>query len=771
MSPARIAAVLFATCALCPAEPASEEIRNPYFKKTEWRVWRLDPSPIEKAKAAVPPATDGSTIQPPELAKRLWPSEAVPPGKLFLLVPKASEKFAGTWDDVYGSWSGTHGWVRDEWKSPAGTEAKGIKNAILAFVDNDPGENHLKLGINFYHQSTTGMAHTITNRVLPQKTDLYEKIYFSSGLITAPCHLSLVEENAAQTEVATDLYLAYMPTIFNSVGSSDSETMAITKLVIAGAHLSPAMKLKLKKTGLYASAMLWLWKTALPVDAPFDSELRHRVAYASVGDRFAFPGGYGAAGISRGDMCLDFHEFDDNEHMKRMIELARGLTVAPPEAVVNVVEHTGGKMVYALKKTVCVVQEAGQDVELRVSTHESYDLDDKPLAFRWKLLYGNRRATVEREGDTAVWKIRVPWDEALPEGRTTILLVASNGTHDGNPAAVNVYRKKGDLPPGGGGYEDYKYDTKFTNRRPIVVGLQDSLVKPGQTLTITIRAIDPEGFPVTFSKRAGEPGFFDGNVFTWKVPKNVSPGDHVVTVIGSDGTSGNNYEARQIRLRVGPKVYAHIEADRVEGKAPLTVKFSSQGSFGGTKLEWAFAPRAPGRPVMPKAEVTTPVAAKTFDKPGIYEAWLKVIGQGKDAEAVTHLTIRVTAAEPPAARPAALAIEGNDVAIADGDTTPSTFDHTDFGAVKLKTSIEREFLVLNEGDAKLTLGKGAVTVSGPDAADFTIVAQPRDSLDGTASSRFAIKFAPKTAGERQATVEVKAGLKLVKFAVRAGGTE
>ncbi|MBI2919771.1 MAG: hypothetical protein HYY18_01650 [Planctomycetes bacterium] len=204
MNPVRIAALFLAACAVSRAEQDTGEIRNPYFKTTEWRVWRLDPSPIEKARAAVPPETEGSTIRPPELAKRLWPSELVPQGKLFLLGPKPSDTFAGTWDDVYGSWSGTHGWVRDAWKSPAGTDAKGIKEAILAFVDNDPGGNQLKLGINFYHQSTTGMAHTITNSVLPQKTELFEKIYFSSGLVTSPCHLSLVEENAAQTEVATD---------------------------------------------------------------------------------------------------------------------------------------------------------------------------------------------------------------------------------------------------------------------------------------------------------------------------------------------------------------------------------------------------------------------------------------------------------------------------------------------------------------------------------------------------------------------------------------
>ena len=129
-----------------------------------------------------------------------------------------------------------------------------------------------------------------------------------------------------------------------------------------------------------------------------------------------------------------------------------------------------------------------------------------------------------------------------------------------------------------------------------------------------------------------------------------------------------------------------------------------------------------------------------------------------------------SAARAAARLSAALAVEGNGVEIADGDTTPATFDHTDFGAAKLKAAVEREYLVLNEGDAKLNLGRGAVTLTGADAAEFTIVAQPRESLDGAASSRFAVRFAPKSAGERQATVEVKAGLKTVKFVIRGIGT-
>jgi PKD repeat protein len=132
-----------------------------------------------------------------------------------------------------------------------------------------------------------------------------------------------------------------------------------------------------------------------------------------------------------------------------------------------------------------------------------------------------------------------------------------------------------------GSSDSDKFDTKFTNRRPIVAGLQDSVVNPGQAVAIPIRAIDPEGYPVTYLKRAGEPGEFDG-------------------------TSESNRGAQQIRLREAPKVHANFASDKLEGKAPLTVRFSAQGSHGGAKVEWAFAPRAPGKPAMPKAEATTP---------------------------------------------------------------------------------------------------------------------------------------------------------------------
>ncbi len=755
--------------ALPPADP---ELKNPYFPQRKWKSWWSDEEAVRDARVFVPPATSPpSIIELPAAEKRLWPVAKPAKGRLFELSATQNREFAGTFDDVYASWSGTHGWVRDRWAGPSGDEAKGIAGAIVAVVDQAPLDSHMKLGINFYHQSTTGMAHTITNAVIPQNSEAYERLYFASGLLCSPCHLSLVDEGAGNADRSTDLYLALMPTLFNSVGSSDSETMAITKLVIVGAHLKPALKRRLKESGLYASTLLWLWKSCLPIDAAYDEEWRHRIAYAAVGDRFAFPGGYDAAGINRGDINLDYHQYDDVEHLRRMIEAAKALAVPPPEACVKLLEPKGAHVKVALKKTIGVLQPQGEEALLRVSAEESFDLDDRPLELRWTLLHGNRATTVERDGDAPLWTIRVPWDATLPEGRTTLLLVANNGVHDGNPAAVTIYRQKGPLPPSGGGYADYVYDTQFANRRPTLLGLQDVAVKPGEALDLPLCAFDPEGQPPRFTKRSGDPGEFDGNHFVWKVPSKEPVGTRNLTVLLSDATSGASYEAQTIALQVKSKLCAKLNADVLLGPAPLTVKLTS-GANGKEKGDFAIAARAPGRPTMPAAEASgVATFTKTLDAPGIYDAWLKVKSGAE--EDTTRLTIRVTEQAPPAKRPALLGVEGNGVFLVDGDDTPSTFDHTDFGtlAKKEKQGRERRFLIHNRGDLPLPLRKGAVTLRGDGAAAFTVSVPPRASVEGQGSSRFVIRFQPKAPGSYVAAVEVVSGEQSLQFTVRGVAAE
>lgn len=734
-------------------------IRNPYYETTSWRVWRDDESPIEGVKSMVREGKQKKavevTVSAPSANARAYPVDG--PELALKKSSKPSPRYAGIWDDVYTSWSGLHGYVRGRWRGDAG-ENLPVLDSIIHFVDVTKRDT-TRVGVNFIHQSTTGMAHTITNGYSVPMTTNYEKLYFADALLTSPAHASF---NDLEANRSTDLFMALCPTQFNSVGSSNSETMAITKMIIAGGYLPPATKLLLKRNGLYPAAMLYLWKSSLPYTVPYDHELRHRVAYKSVGNRETYPERYSAAGIHRGDMCLAFHRYDDGAHMRAMAARARSMTVAQPEALVKVLAVEGGTTRHTLRKSVLVVQEKGQTIRLRVSASDSYDLQDRPLTVRWKLLYGNRDTTVELEA--GVYAITVPWNDALPEGRTALALIANNGTFDSNPAVISIYRKWGDLPGHGGGPGNYKYPGKRANRRPVILDVQNQAVRPGKTVSFAVSAIDPEGFPLRFHNRAGEVGEFDGDVFTWKCPSRAKPGPRVVTLIASDGTSGNSYAGKRITLHVkAKKKPPRIVADRLTGSAPLTVKVSAKVS-GRTKVGWEFyAPSLKRKPAAFKKMEHGRAASHTFAKPGVYEIALTTQSAGETRS--TTVGVLVTGERTRENRAPALRVEGNGVTIRNGDDSPNPFDHTDFAKAD-----ERTFLLFNRGDKPLTIKGGkAISITGEAAADFKVVRRPRTRLAARGSSRLVVRFRPTQKGRRRAELRIQAAGATYRFALAGQG--
>lgn len=95
--------------------------------------------------------------------------------------------------------------------------------------------------------------------------------------------------------------------------------------------------------------------------------------------------------------------------------------------------------------------------------------------------------------------------------------------------------------------------------------------------------------------------------------------------------------------------------------------------------------------------------------------------------------------------------------IVNGDTTPSTVDGTDFGSVKVTGSVkDRTFAVENLGNASLTLsGSPVVSISGPNASDFSVIAAPTSPIASGGSTTFTIRFDPSADGLRTATVSVE----------------
>ena len=103
-----------------------------------------------------------------------------------------------------------------------------------------------------------------------------------------------------------------------------------------------------------------------------------------------------------------------------------------------------------------------------------------------------------------------------------------------------------------------------------------------------------------------------------------------------------------------------------------------------------------------------------------------------------------------------ISIKGNNVDIADGDTSPSTLDHTDFGSVNTQIdTVIYTFKIYNGNGATLTLnGTPKVSLSGTNAADFYINVQPAATVPSNDSTSFDIRFVPASEGLRSATVSV-----------------
>ena len=530
---------------LTPFDVLGGEIKNPYHKIPTWKLWSSDPTPV-----ALP---NNKVVIPPPVNKRIYPDDAdtkKDPGRFLAYRNKdwPGRKYAGIWDDVYSNRDNGHRYIKPRWSGKNGNSVK-IRDSIIHFKG---GHLH-KVGANFTSQSTRGMGHDITNN--GSRMEQLEKfIYFGDILMAGPAHTSYMD---LSTQSSIDRYESLVPIFYNSVGSSGSETMALTKMIIAGGYLPKDVKAELKHNGLYPATLLYIWKASLPYRVPYTNELRHRVAYNSKGDHSD------CKGSKQTEVSRFYHNYDDTVHMRNMVNLAKSMTVAPPIALLKTMSIRGGKPVYSLKTTVLVHQRKYETVKLRVSTEESYDLQGFPLTFRWKVLYGNKGTTITREGKSCYYNIIVPYDSKLPKGRTSILIVANNGKFDSNPAVINIYRTDG-----------------AENVRPSLTGLEDITILPGKKVQFDITSVDPEGFPVNLYQWAEEVGSLDGNTFTWECPDKHVDGTELVTIVASDGTSGNSYNSKQI------KIYVKSTADgwRAWWKT-WTRKLKSLGGIGGHPLK------------------------------------------------------------------------------------------------------------------------------------------------------------------------------------------
>ncbi|HLF84050.1 MAG TPA: C25 family cysteine peptidase [Blastocatellia bacterium] len=101
-----------------------------------------------------------------------------------------------------------------------------------------------------------------------------------------------------------------------------------------------------------------------------------------------------------------------------------------------------------------------------------------------------------------------------------------------------------------------------------------------------------------------------------------------------------------------------------------------------------------------------------------------------------------------------IVVKGNGNSMADGDTTPSPTDHTDFGAAAVSGDmVARIFTIENTGGAALNLtGTPKVSIT---AGDFSVTSQPSSPVaENGGMTTFTITFDPSATGLRMATVSI-----------------
>lgn len=93
-------------------------------------------------------------------------------------------------------------------------------------------------------------------------------------------------------------------------------------------------------------------------------------------------------------------------------------------------------------------------------------------------------------------------------------------------------------------------------------------------------------------------------------------------------------------------------------------------------------------------------------------------------------------------------LQGNSTNIVNGDTTPTTADWTDFSNV----TTTRTFTIQNTGSITLTIG--AITFTGGNSGDFSILTAPSATVAGRSQTTFTVKFTAGATGLRSTTINI-----------------
>ena len=166
-------------------------------------------------------------------------------------------------------------------------------------------------------------------------------------------------------------------------------------------------------------------------------------------------------------------------------------------------------------------------------------------------------------------------------------------------------------------------------------------------------------------------------------------------------------------------------------------------TIGGTNAGDFSLTTAPSTTVAPGSS-TTFVITFIPSLLGVKNATISIVNNDSD-ENPYIFSIRGTALSPE------IAVSSNGTDITDGNTTPSINDNTDFGSTnETGGTITKSFTIQNSGLGSLSIG--TFTISGTNAADFSVTFAPSSTVSSLGSTTFEVTFNPSALGLKTARI-------------------